>query len=80
MARKPRLRAISPEPRDASVIDTLEDVLAEARKGEISSVSLAIVYRNGETGTAWSALPRQSVMLGAVGRLQFAIARQLEED
>lgn len=72
------LVALEPEPAAADVIATLEEALTEAREGRLSSVALAIVYRDGAAGASWSALPSRTAMLGAVSRLSHRI--NLEAD
>lgn len=66
------------EPPAANVIEPLEEALAEARDGRLSSVALAVVYRDGACGASWSELPSHAAMLGAVSRLAHRI--NLEAD
>jgi hypothetical protein len=63
------LIAIEAEDQAADIIDTLERVLEKARAGELSSVAVALVYRNGSVGHRRSALPSFPVMVGALNRL-----------
>lgn len=72
------LAVLDPEPASANVIETLEEALAEARAGRVSSVGVAIVYRDGVAGASWSDLPSRAAMLGAVWRLGHKI--NLEAD
>lgn len=72
------LAVLEPEPASANVIATLEDALADAREGRISSVAIAVVYRDGVAGASWSDLPSRTAMLGAVSRLTHKI--NLEAD
>lgn len=65
----PDLTVIEPEPLGADVIETLEYVMAKARNGEISSVALAYVYRDGRAGRTWSQAPCFAALLGAIARL-----------
>ncbi len=64
---------------DGDLIALLEDTLAKARAGEVSSVALAVVYRNGNTGDGWSTLPNMALQLGAVATLQYRLARRHDE-
>lgn len=74
----PSLAVLEPEPASANVISTLEEVLAEALDGRVSSVAIAVVYRDGVAGSSWSDLPSRAAMLGAVSRLGHKI--NLEAD
>jgi len=67
------LRVLDPEPPAANVIETLEDALVEARQGRLSSVAVAIVYRDGAAGGTWSELPSRVAMLGSIARLNHKI-------
>lgn len=79
MKREAGLVAIEPEPLGKSVIEVLQDTIGEARKGEISSVVVSVVYRDGTAGWFWSDLPNRISALGAVTRTQWALAQQIEE-
>jgi hypothetical protein len=54
---------------DASIVETLESALAEAREGRLSSVAVAMVYRDGRTGQLWSTAPLSAMLIGAIARL-----------
>lgn len=62
------LRAIDAEPPAEDVIATLEHALDKARAGELSSVSVLYVYRDGCTGYSRSALPSYPAMMGSAAR------------
>jgi hypothetical protein len=62
-----------PDPRD-SVIEALESVLAQARDGELSSVGIAIVKRDGSTSTTWSNVPLRAMLIGAAFQLAHDLA------
>lgn len=72
------LRVLEPESPAANVIETLEEALAAARAGELSSVAIALVYRDGSAGALWSDLPSRVAALGSVSRLAHKI--NLEAD
>lgn len=67
------LRVIDAEPAGANTVAMLEDALEAARNGQLSSAAIAVVYRDGTTGRAWSEAPSFSCLLGAVARLQMAL-------
>jgi hypothetical protein len=56
--------AISPD-----LVQTLEEALAKAKAGELSSVAIAVVYRSGCINWAWSTPPSFGLLLGAVHRM-----------
>jgi hypothetical protein len=70
------LRVIEAEPIGEDVITTLREVLAKAETGELSSVAITVVYRNGCTGSAWSARPSAGLQLGSVALLQWRLAEK----
>ena len=65
----PDLRVIQPEGVSPDLVERIEEVLAKARAGELSSVALAYVYRDGAIGRSWSTPPCFGALLGAVTRL-----------
>ncbi len=75
----PDLHVIDAEPLGADVIATLEAALEKARTGEISSVAVAVVERDGSVNRTWSTPPSLSLLIGAVARLQAALIRAADE-
>jgi hypothetical protein len=67
------LKVLDAEPVGADAVEKLEDALTKAKAGELSSVAIAVVYRDGTSGRAWSAAPSLSCLIGAVARLQSAL-------
>lgn len=69
------LRAVTNAPNQQTV-DVLEDILAQARNGDVRFVALAIVTGNGGIRTEWTATDDAPRMLSAIMRLrtQFATA------
>lgn len=63
------VRELIVEQPGEDVIATLENALAMARNGELSSIGLAYVFRNGRGGQAWSSIPNVSLMIGSAARL-----------
>jgi hypothetical protein len=63
------VREIFVEQPGEDVIATLEKALDMARNGELSSVGVAYVFRNGRGGQAWSSIPNVSLMIGSAARL-----------
>ena len=62
-------------PVGEGVVERLEETLALAREGRISSVAIAIVYRDGSTGDCRSTLPSIGTMAGAVSILHSRLCR-----
>lgn len=69
------LIVIPSEPVDSSVIERLKETLAAAEEGRISSVAIALVYRDGSTGDCRSRLPSVGTMIGAVSILHNRLCR-----
>ncbi len=67
------VRVLDAEPPCVDTVAKLEEVLKEARAGRLSSVAIAVVYRNGSSGAFWSKAPSLSCLIGAIVRLQYEI-------
>ena len=76
---KADLRVIEAEPQGKAIIERLEWALAQAKDGNLSSVALAVVYRDGTIDHHWSDAPNSSLLIGACARLQAAIIREIDE-
>lgn len=70
----------SEPPNTEDVIAKLEEALAEAREGKISSVAIATVYRDGSSGRSWSKRHSQTAMIGSVDLLRYALCARYFED
>ena len=57
----------------ASVVQRLEEVLADAREGKISAVAIAAVESEGALITTWSETDDFGRLLGAIARLEYRI-------
>lgn len=51
------------------VVERLEDVLAMAKEGKLSSVAIAYVYRDGSSGAVYSRIPSLPALIGSVSIL-----------
>jgi hypothetical protein len=77
----PDLHVLDSAPIADGVIEKLREALDEAEAGHLSSVAIAVVYRDGATGTSWSSPPSTGTLIGAVTLLQARLARLiLDED
>lgn len=74
----PRLIPLDPEPLGEGIISRLEECLELAREGRLSSIAIALVYRDGAAGHRWSELPNRVTMLGSISRLAHKINRQAD--
>lgn len=74
------LHSIPLEPLGVDVVGKLEEVLDAAKRGEISSVAIACVYRDGMTGSTWSTVPTFSMLIGALRCLEHRLLRQWNDD
>jgi hypothetical protein len=76
---RPELRVLDAEPVSSDVVCRLEEALGFAREGRISSVAIALVYRDGTSGQCWSNAPSLSCLIGAVERMKYGIIRFSEK-
>ncbi|PTR05676.1 MULTISPECIES: hypothetical protein [unclassified Novosphingobium] len=60
------LHVIPCEPRGDDIRRALLDILVLARRGELSSVAIAYVDRDGCTGCAYSEAPSRATQVGSV--------------
>lgn len=73
------LRVIDSAPVNAGVVDFLEGVLAKAKDDELSAVAVALVYRDGSTGSGWSTPHSLSSIVGAVEAMKAKLVRDMIE-
>jgi hypothetical protein len=62
--------AVSPD-----VADRLTEICEAVQNDRVSSVAIAVVYRDGSTGTCYSAPPSVGLLIAAVTRLQHRLLR-----
>lgn len=65
------LKVIEAEPLGKGVAERLGHVMGLAVKGEVSSVAIAWVNRDGSPGWHWSTAPNTSTLVGAIERMKF---------
>jgi hypothetical protein len=65
-----KLRTIEPEPLGEGIVKALEGALELARDGKLSSVAIALVYRDGCAGNVSSFMPSRAAMVGSLAMLQ----------
>jgi hypothetical protein len=76
---KSDLKVIDAEPLGEDVIAKLEEVLETAKTGKISSLAIAVVYRDGTVGRCWSTASSLSLLIGSIARLQGSLIKWAEE-
>lgn len=64
------LRAIDCEPPSDLIQDTIDQLIELHREGRLSAVAVAMVYRDGSTGSGHSRLHSIATMIGSLARLQ----------
>jgi hypothetical protein len=75
-----KLLTVHPEPPiSPDVIERLTEICGAIQRDEISAVGVAVVYRDGSTGTAYSTTPSIGLLIAAVTRLQHRLLRIGEE-
>lgn len=73
------LKVIDAEPAPApDIIERLTEVCDAVAKDKVSSVAIALVYRDGSVGSAWSTAPSLSLLIGSVARLEAALIRRAD--
>lgn len=71
------LRAIDPAPPGKEVSEYLDHVREKVRRGNVSAIAVAFVYRDGSTGSGHSALPNTATMVGSVEALKAKLIRSM---
>ena len=75
----PKLSVIEAEPVSPDVIGLLEQALEMARGGQLSSVAISYVFRDGSPGRGWSTAPSATLLLGSVTITQHMLAAYMSE-
>lgn len=70
------IHVLTPEPEGNGIIECLEDALALAKAGKLSSIAVATVDREGVCGCSWSYAPSFGTLLGSIASLQYKITRE----
>lgn len=73
------LVALDPEPVSQRLVQTIEEAVELASAGELSSVAIAYVLRDGSVGCMWSDLPSRAAMMGSIARLNHKLNLEADE-
>lgn len=71
--RKAKLHVIDSAPPCEDTVRVLEEMLERAKVGDLSSVAVATVHRDGSVGSIWSEVHNLGCMAGAIARMQYRI-------
>jgi hypothetical protein len=71
---------IDAEAPGENIIELLEESLADAKAGKLSSIAIACVWRDGCTSHAFSKPPNAALLLGSVTRLEHKICHRILDD
>lgn len=72
------IRLIDAAPVEQAVVSYLETVLARAKNGEYSAVAVAVVYRDGSTGSGYSNQYNLATMVGSPEQLKAKLLKDME--
>jgi hypothetical protein len=67
------VKVIDAEPLGKGIIEVLDFFRAMAERGELSSLAVATVLRDGSPQWKWSHAPNTSTLLGSVERMKHAM-------
>ncbi len=57
------------EPPGIGIIELLQELTAQAKAGELSSIAVAIVFRDGSADQRWSFAPSGAAQIGSAAML-----------
>jgi hypothetical protein len=73
------LAVLDAEPPCRGVAERLAEVHAAIDEGRISSIAVAVVYRDGSVGGSWSDASSRPLLIGALADTQFRLLSALNE-
>jgi hypothetical protein len=73
------LLVLEPERPGEGLESMLEEMLERVRAGEVSSIAIAYVQRDGRAGRMWSEAPSLAALLGSIQRLAHRIQVEWDE-
>lgn len=74
------LRVIDAIPPGKDLSDYLEHVTEKVANGEVSAMAVALVYRDGSTGSGYSHLSNTATMVGSLEALKSKLIRDMLDD
>jgi hypothetical protein len=79
LLHKGNLSVINAEPVSPNIVHFLETALVMARAGELSSIALSYVFRDGSPGRGWSSPPSTGALIGSLAITQALLTRSMVE-
>jgi hypothetical protein len=76
---KGHLSVITSEPVSPDIVHYLEMALVMAKAGELSSIALSYVFRDGSPGRGWSSPPSTAALIGSLAITQALLAQSMIE-
>jgi hypothetical protein len=76
---KGHLGVITAEPVSPDIVRFLELALDMAKSGELSSIALSYVFRDGSPGRGWSSPPSTGALIGSVAITQALLTNSMIE-
>ncbi len=74
-----KLYSIDSEPEGDGIVSLLQEALEQAYAGELSSIAVVMVNKDGTTSQAHSFLPSFGLMLGSAHRLIHKLNIEMDE-
>lgn len=77
--RMAELHTIEPEPLGDAVVPLLERLLEMAHAGQVSSLGVAMVLRDGSVQSEWTKATPVAALIGAISRLSHRLNLAVDE-
>lgn len=74
------LRVLTAEPLGEGIFEALNEVRALAERGELSSIAIVMVTRNGNTGQRWSTAPSLPLLMASAQTLVYRLSKRIVGD
>lgn len=76
MSRRPTLVTLDAEPPAVGAVAMLQEMLRRVKQGEISSLAIAAVLRDGSGEQDWTYAPSAAALIGSVAVLQHQLIKE----
>lgn len=74
------IRVLTAEPLGEGILEHLDEVRERAERGELSSIAICCVSREGETSQCWSPAPSLGLLLGSAQVLVYRLSKRVVGD